>query len=112
MRWRVWQSVPATTLASLAWVVAGCATLDAWKGALFYDHQSGQMGGELKGVGPGGSFAENTGLNFAVGDNTVPALLIAALLGVGILVAYPIQRKLRLWKEKKVKEDLKAKGEI
>lgn len=86
----------------------GCSALDAWKGGIGYNHKTGEARGELKGAGKGGEYNENKGLNLGLdlGDNTVPALIIAGGLGVLALSSYPIQRALRLRKEKQWLERL------
>lgn len=98
-------SFPSSTASALLLALAlsaGCTSLDAWKGVFGFNQRTGQATGELKGAGPGGEFNENKGLNLSVGDNTLPALAIAGLLGVGIVFAYPIQRHLRLRREERV----------
>lgn len=89
-------------------MLPACSMLEAWKGQLDYNHKTGQLEGDLKGASPGGQYNENTGLNLTSGDNTVPALLVAGVLGMGVIFAYPIQRTLRLRKEEKYREWLKT----
>ena len=86
----------------------GCSTLQAWKGGLDYNHKTGQASGQLKGAT--GNYNENTGLNLTTGDNTAAALGVLAVTGVLIFAAYPIQRALRLRKEKKWRENQKELG--
>lgn len=83
--------------------VCGCSALDAWKGGLGYNHKTGQIDGKMQGAGKGGEYNENTGLNLGLelGDNTIPALLVAGTIGVVLVAAYPVGRKLRLWSEKR-----------
>ena len=88
------------------YTLTGCAALDAWKTGLGYNHKTGQATAEVKGASKGGTYQEKKGLNIDLGDNTVAALGIAAGLGVLSLVAYPVQRSLRLRKERKWRERL------
>jgi len=84
--------------------LGGCATFDAWKANLGYNHKTGQLEGDLKGAGEGGQYNENTGLNLSSGNNTWPALALVGFLGVAIVSAYPVQRAMRLRKEEKYRE--------
>ena len=93
-----------TMLSLVALAGASCASLDAWQAQMNYNHKTGQIDSNLKGAAPGGAYNENTGLNLTSGDNTIPALLIAGLLVVGLFVAYPLQRSLRLRRESKFRE--------
>lgn len=95
-------------LSCLLLFVGGCATLDAWRSNLSFNHKTGQLDADSKGAAKGGQYNENTGLNMTWGDNSLPALLIAGVLGTGVIFAYPIQRALRLRKEREI---LKLDGE-
>ncbi len=83
-------------------LLVGCATLDAWRGDFKYDPKTGQLRGDMKGAGEGGQYNENTGLNMTWGDNSLPALIIVGLLATGVIFTYPIQRALRLRKEREI----------
>jgi len=96
-----------------AGLVGGCATLDAMRTELGFNHKTGQLDADVKGAGEGGQYHENTGLNLTSGDNTWPALALVGFLGLSIIFAYPLQRALRLRKEGKYREWLeREKGTV
>lgn len=78
----------------------GCKTLDSFRAAFTIDPDSGEVTGDLKGAGEGGQYHENVGLNMSLGDNTLPALGVVALLAAGIVFAYPVQRAMRRKRER------------
>lgn len=71
------------------------------------DPDTGRVRAELKGASQGGQFNENTGLNMTMGDNTVSGLIIAGVLGAGVIFAYPLQRGLRKRRERGVEREWK-----
>lgn len=86
--------------------IGGCKTLDAWMGTFSLD-KDGNASASLEGAGEGGTFNKNQGLNLSLGDNGVPALLIAGLAGLVVAGAYPLQRWLRLRGESKARNQFK-----
>lgn len=79
---------------------SGCKTLDSFRAAFTVDPKTGEVTGDLKGAGEGGQYHENVGLNMSLGDNTIPAIAVVAMLAAGIVFAYPVQRAMRRKRER------------
>lgn len=80
--------------------LSGCKTLDSFRAAFTIDPDTGNVTGDLKGAGEGGQYHENVGLNMSMGDNTLPAIAVVAVLAAGIVFAYPVQRAMRRKRER------------
>jgi len=103
IRLLVTAALVGAVVAGGCWLV-GCGPIKAGMAEFVYG-DDGSVEARVKGAGEGGTYNENKGLNLALGgENTLPALAIAAGVGLCILVAYPLQRSLRLHSEKKAKE--------
>jgi hypothetical protein len=79
--------------------LCGCQSLGAWMGSLKVS-ESGAVKGELESAGPGGDFHRNTGLNVTAGDNSLVALVLVIAAIVMMPLVYPIQRALRLRRDR------------
>lgn len=103
---RSWECAPMKTLRIFAFValltLTGCAGMKTFLAQFAVDPDTGAVEGSLEGAT--GDFHKNTGLNISAGDNSVPAIALVGGLGLMCLIAYPLQRGIRLYGERKIEE--------
>lgn len=95
----------------IAGLMIGCQHLGAWMGELQVS-KDGEVRGTMESAGEGGDFHRNTGLNLSAGENGLAALIIAGSLVVVLPFVYPVQRALRLRKERVVEDKLRREGRV